>query len=417
MIDEDASLEAERLRHRAATSGPSAARPSLYTREFLTIAIGVLALFTAGGLFLPTIPRYAAGPLHGDASTVGIAVGILSLASIVVRPLAGRLADRRGRRLTLLLGAVLTTAGCFGHLLATDLPTLVVMRLLIGAGEALYFVAAFAAATDLAPEDRHGEAISLMSLALYLGVAFGPILGEVILKPAGYDGVWIAAGVIAAVSIGLAFLAPETLSRASRENAPRGSLLHRRGIVPGLLVLCGTWGMGAYFAFLPLLGDEIHLDGVSSYFALFAIVVVGLRLVGARLPDRIGAARLSGSALVATAVGLAIGGLFPTPVGLAVMTAIFAVGVAFTFPAIVALSVQGVSSAERGSVVGTTSLFTDVSFGLSPALLGLLAPVTGYPSTFLVSAVFAVAGSAYLLIRRPGSAGTTRTGAAPSAAG
>ena len=160
--------------------------------------------------------------------------------------------------------------------------------------------------------------------------------------------------------------------------------------------------MGAYFAFLPLLGDEIGLDGVSGYLGLFAIVVVGLRIVGAKLPDRIGAARLSGTALIATATGLAIGGLFPTPVGLAVMTVIFAVGVAFTFPAIVALSVIGVPPSERGAVVGTTSLFTDVSFGLSPALLGLLAPITGYASTFLVSAVFAVVGSAYLLIARPG---------------
>ena len=382
----------------------------LYTRPFLVIAVGVLAFFVSGGLFLPTIPRFAAGPLGGTASTVGLAVGVFSLSSLLVRPFAGRLADRRGRRQVLIWGAIVTAIASFGHLLATDLTVLIAMRLLLGAGEALFFVAAFAAATDLAPEERRGEAISLMSLALYLGVAIGPILGELILGPAGFGGVWLASGAIAAVAVVLSFLAPETLTAAARAEATGGQLLHRRGLIPGLLVLCGTWGMGAYFAFLPLLGDEIGLDGVSGYLGLFAIVVVGLRLAGAKLPDRIGAARLSGSALIATAVGLAIGGLFPTPVGLGVMTVIFAVGVAFTFPAIVALAVIGVPPAERGAVVGTTSLFTDVSFGLSPALLGLLAPITGYPSTFLVSAVFAVAGSAYLLIARPGGPSATDQG-------
>ena len=57
----------------------------------------------------------------------------------------------------------------------------------------------------------------------------------------------------------------------------------------------------------------------------------------------------------------------------------------------------------RGVVVGTASLFIDVAFGLSPALLGLLATSTGYPPTFLVSGVIAAIGAAWLLLRRPGS--------------
>jgi MFS family permease len=378
----------------------------LYTAAFFTIGLGVLVLFTSSGMFLPTIPRFVAGPLGGDGSTIGLAVGSFSLSSLLLRPFAGRFADSRGRRPALILGALVTVIATFGHLLATNLAILVVMRLALGAGEALFFVGAMAAATDLAPEHRRGEAISLMSLALYLGVAIGPILGELILKPAGYSVVWIVAGVIAAVAAVLTLVAPETLSPAARASGGSGALLHRRGLVPGLLVLCGTWGMGAYFAFLPIMGDSIGLDGVSGYLALFAIIVVGLRILGAKLPDRIGAARLSGTALVISAVGLAIGGIAPTALGLGVATVLFAIGVAFTFPAIVALAVIGVAPSERGAVVGTASLFIDVAFGLSPAVLGLLAGVTGYPPTFLVSAVFAAAGAAYLLIRRPGTSRT-----------
>ena len=137
--------------------------------------------------------------------------------------------------------------------------------------------------------------------------------------------------------------------------------------------------MGAYFAFLPLLGDELGLDGVGGYLAAFALVVIGLRIAFARLPDQLGPARLSGTALVLSATGMVIAGLFPTEPGLWVATLVFATGVAFTFPAIVALAVLGVPADERGAVVGTTSLFLDVAFGLSPALLGLMAGATGYP--------------------------------------
>jgi len=384
----------------------AAGRERLLTAPFLALSASVLAFFVASGLFLPSTPRYAAGPLGGGAFTIGLVVGIFSLSSIVLRPFAGRWADRRGRRIMLVIGAALQIAAAAGHLAATTVPVMIVMRLLLGAAEAVYFVAAIAAATDLAPEERRGEAISLISTSLYLGVAIGPVLSEILFGNGGFAAIWIAAALISVVAVGLSWITPETLPPESRRTGDQGAFLHRRGIVPGLLVLCGAWGMGAYFAFLPLLTDQLGTGGAGGYLALFALVVIGLRLVGARWPDQFGAARLSGTALVFSAFGMLIAGLFPTVIGLWVATAIFGAGVAFTFPAIVAMATQGVPADERGAVVGTTGVFLDVAFGLSPAVLGLVATSTGYPPTFLISSVVAAAGAAYLLVRRPGQPAT-----------
>jgi MFS family permease len=373
-------------------------RERLLTAPFLAISASVLAFFVASGLFLPATPRYTAGPLAGDNFAVGLVIGSFSVSSLLLRPFAGRWADRRGRRIMLIVGAVLQVVASAGHLVATTVPLLIVMRLLLGAAEAIYFVGALAAATDLAPEDRRGEAISLISTSLYLGVAIGPVLAEVLYSQSGFAAIWIAATVISVIAVGLSWVAPETLPREARRQKNAGPFLHRRGIVPGLLVLCGGWGMGAYFAFLPLLSDQLGLGGAGGYLAVFALVVIGLRIVGARLPDQLGAARLSGTALLLSTAGMLTAGLFPTELGLWVATVLFGAGVAFTFPAIVAMAVQGVPPAERGAVVGTTSLFLDVAFGLSPAVLGLLATFTGYAPTFLVSAVVAATGAAYLLI-------------------
>jgi MFS family permease len=84
-------------------------------------------------------------------------------------------------------------------------------------------------------------------------------------------------------------------------------------------------------------------------------------------------------------------------------TIVFGAGVAFTMPAIMAMAVVGVRPDERGAVVGTAGLFVDAAFGLSPAVLGLLATWLDYPPTFLVSAAVAAVGAAYLLVRRPGA--------------
>jgi MFS family permease len=376
----------------------------LMTPAFLGISASVLGFFVASGMFLPATPRFTAGPLGGNDLAVGLVVGSFSISSLILRPFAGRWADQRGRRVMLIVGAALQVVAAAGHLVADSVILLVLMRLLLGAAEAIFFVGGMAAATDLAPERRRGEAISLISTSLYLGVAVGPVLAEWLYGVSGgYAAIWIGATVISGAAVAISWVAPETLPPAERRRpGATTSLLHRRGLVPGLLVLCGAWGMGAYFAFLPLLGVKLGLQGVGGYFAAFALVVIGLRIVFARLPDQLGPARLSGTALVLSATGMTIAGLFPSELGLWAATIVFGVGVAFTFPAIVALSVMGVPPDERGAVVGTTTLFIDVAFGLSPALLGLLAVSTGYPATFLVSGVVAAVGAAWLLV--PGRA-------------
>ena len=65
------------------------------------------------------------------------------------------------------------------------------------------------------------------------------------------------------------------------------------------------------------------------------------------------------------------------------------------FPGLMALAVARVDETERGSVVGTTSAFLDLSFGLAPAVLGVVAGVTGYAAAFGLSAgVGALVGAA-----------------------
>ena len=381
----------------------------LFTPAFATLSLAVLVFFVAGGILLPVTPQYTREILLGDRVAVGIVAGAFAVSSLLLRPFAGRLTDRRGRRVSLLLGASVSVAAAAGHLVAFDLTTLNVMRLVLGGAEAFFFVATLAAATDLAPDHRRGEAISLASLSLYLGIAIGPLIGELVLAELGYAAVWLLTAGLYVLSVGLSWLVPETLVRNTEpeiEATPRKHpLIHPRGIEPGFLALCGVWGMGPFFAFVPLMVGDLGLGSSGPYLGAFAIVVVVLRFFGARLPDRLGASVLAGSALVATAIGLLVSGLavgrvIPVGEGLMLGTVIFGSGVAFTMPAIMAMAVVGVRPDERGAVVGTAGLFVDAAFGLSPAVLGFVATLTDYPATFLLSSIIAALGAAYLLARR-----------------
>lgn len=371
-------------------------RTRLLTRDFAILSAATLAYFVADGLTLPTAPRYAAGPLGADSVGVGLSIGAFSVTALLLRPWTGRLSDRYGRRPMMLVGSTLLTVALLLYVVAVNLPIFVAARLLMGVAEACVFVAAFAAVADLAPDDRRGEALSVFSLTLYVGIGIGPPIGEAILAAADFNAVWIAAAGIAVLSGLLALGVPDTRSPGLGDEAS-GRLLHPKGILPGLVLLAGAWGMAGFFTFVSLYALHLGQDGAAPYLSAYAAVVIGLRLLGAKLPDRIGARRLSTLALLVGAVGLASIGLWADPTGLMVGTVLFATGVAFIFPALSLLVVESVPASERGAVLGTYTAFLDIAFGIGPVTAGAAVASWGYGASFLVSAGVAVAGAVLLL--------------------
>jgi MFS family permease len=381
-------------------------RTRLLTWTFVALATATLAFYVGSGIVLTAAPLFGERSLGLSKAMVGVAIAIFSIAALVMRPVVGWSTDRFGRRRALLLGAVLTVGGLLFHVVALNLPLFIVARCILGAGEAFWLVAALAAAADLAPEGRRGESLSFLSLTLYVGLAVGPAMAEAILGSSGsFATVWVVTAAVAAVALLLAWFVPETAPAAAGGARPteigtrsRPRLVHPAGLFPGFVVLLGLSGMAYFLTFVPLYVRTIGMDAATLPLAEYGLIVVALRLLGARLPDRMGAVALSGSALVASAAGLGVIAALPNPVGLVIGTAVFAVGVAFVMPALLSLAVSRVPADERGTVVGTATLFIDVSFGIAPVVLGGVAQLGGYSLGFLVSAIVSGLGAVLLVV-------------------
>jgi predicted MFS family arabinose efflux permease len=382
---------------------PAPTRPALLTPAFVTVTLAALAYFTGDGVLIPAVPRYTHGPLGAGDVAVGLVVAAFSLSAFFLRPWAGRVADRWGRRPLMLAGAGLFAASTLAYGLASSPAALAGLRLLTGAGEALFWVGALTAVADLAPAERRGEAMSLASLSLYLGIGVGPLLGELAIDRLGFAAAWALAAGCGLVAVALSLRVPDTRPDSPEAGGPpaRHRLVHPAGLLPGLLLLAGITGMAGFLTFVPLYALDLGLDGSRGVLLLFAAIVVGIRSLGARLPDRLGAARATRAAMALTATGLAVAGAWRTPAGLLAGTAVFAVGIALLTPAVLTLAVEAVGPRERGAVLGTTSSFLDLALGLGPATLGLVAASTGRPGAFLGGAAVAAAGL-LLAWARPG---------------
>lgn len=373
--------------------GFDAAESRLFTGPFIALAVADLAYFTSQGMLILVTPLFARGPLGADPVGVGIAVGAFSVTSLVLRPWSGRESDRRGRRPLLFVGAILAAAAILAHTMVTDLSVLIVLRLVLGVAEALFFVAGFAMLADLAPRGREGEALSFNSLALYLGIALGPLLGELLLDMGGFPAAWIGAAALSLAAALLALRLPVT-GRVPDAGPGPMILIHRGVVWQSAGLFTGVVAMAGFLAFVAIYGrDELAMPNTGPVLLLFGLIVVGCRIVFAKLPDRVAPFRLAAAALALIAMGMATTGLVPNVPGLFAGAAVMAVGVAFVTPAFFAAIARGLEPSERGAAFGTVSIFLDLAFGGGPVLLGLIVGAANIPSAFVIAALIPAAGA------------------------
>lgn len=389
----------------------SAERPPLVTPAFVLVVLSTFGYFLCVGMLLPTTPRFIEGPLGGSDVAVGVSGGAFSLAAVALRPIAGRAGDRLGRRPLMLGGSAIVAASVASLAWVSSLPVLMILRFTSGVGEAMFFTAAAAAVTDLAPEERRGEAVSLFSLALYGGISFGPIVGETVLEASRFTTVWLLAAAFGALATVLAIRVGD--ARPDGAGSAGARIIHPAAIIPGIVLLCSVWGFAAFSSFVSLYSLELGMSGSRFVFFTYSFTVLLIRLFGARIPDVLGPRRAATIATTTVAAGLFVISAWRSPAGLYTGAFVFGIGQAFAFPALMILAIRGAAPSERGAVVGTYSAFVDLAFGVGALSLGPIAHRYGYPEVFAISAAIAIVGLILLRLRVREPAATAQPTTAP----
>ena len=398
-------------------------RPELDAAErprALTTGAGVfaatLSCLIAVGAVLPVLPRYVRGPAGGGDFEVGLVIGAFAFTAVIGRPLAGRLADLRGRRPVLVVGA-LVMAGAGGLLfLPAGVGDLVGARLVLGAGEGVVFTAGATWAVDLAPPGRQGQAIGLFGLSVWSGLTLGPLAGEGLFALGGYDAVWALAALAPLVGAAVAarLVDPHRPTVGERQRLRPSAV-----IGPGSALALANIGYATLASFVVLFLAHRHIGHGAEVFTAFAASVVGTRLLVARLPDRIGARASAVSAALAEAAGLALIALahsWPLAVAGGV---VMGTGFSLLYPSLALAVIQRVPVERRGAALGGFTAFFDAGMGLGGPIAGGLAALGGYADAFWAAALIAVLASvvAGLSAGTPGGVGAPRASTAPGASG
>jgi len=387
---------------------------SLWSRDFVLVTVA--AFFVLGSFFatFPLIPAYVEDVLGGGKVAVGVAVGIFAVSAVAVRPLVGRIGDTRGRKVLIVGGILIIIAGLALHAVAETLLLLLAIRLVMGVGEAMFFIGAATLVYDLAPSNRRGQATNYFSVAIYGGTAVGPAVGEAFERAWGFDGAFLAAAGMGWIGLGLSLRLDRHVPNFETDTALspltlRQRYLHPRAVPPGIILLLGTLTFAAFTGFVPLYAEDLGLSGVAPLFALYGTLVVLIRIVAARLPDRLGTVPTGSMAMVGIAAGMAIMAAVPNVLGLYLGTVVWALGISLQYPTLLVAAIQDVPESERATATGTFTMFFEIAGGIGGPLLGVAAALSGDRATFVVSALSALAGLVLLrtwVAARLGTPGT-----------
>ena len=147
------------------------------TRSTSVILLAVGAVIMLAGLLFGYDQGVISGALDGIQKQFSVGTLLLevitswvTLGAMVGALVAGALADRLGRRLTIVTAAVLFVAGALVESLAPGSYVLVAGRLLVGFGVGVASVAAPLYAAELAPSRVRGRMVSLYQLAITIGI-------------------------------------------------------------------------------------------------------------------------------------------------------------------------------------------------------------------------------------------------------
>ncbi len=365
--------------------------------RFAAVFAATLTAFLSIGAVVTVLPRYVTGPIGGSDLAVGIVVGAFAFSAVVSRPLAGRLADARGRRRVLVWGAALMALAGVLYLPDLGVPGLVLARVLLGFGEGMVFTAGATWTVDLAPPGRRGQAIGLFGLSIWSGLSIGPPIGEALLAVGSYTTVWAFAIAVPVLGALIASRIPDHHVALPRAERPPEPLVPRAARAPGLaLALCNI-GYAALAGFVVLHLERTGAGSGPLVFTAFAVAVVLTRLLAGSLPDRLGPRRCAIAAAAAEGAGLAIVAVSGSALVAGAGAVLMGIGFSTIYPALALLVVEGTDEARTGTALGAFTAFFDVGVGLGAPLVGAIAGLAGYPAGFWVASGCAAAAAATVI--------------------
>ncbi|MEH1867891.1 MAG: MFS transporter [Nostoc sp.] len=354
----------------------------------------LLVLFTAGLLFwsslsslLPTLPLYI-DDVGASKQEIGIVMGSFAIGLLLSRPMLGRLADERGRKIVLLIGTIVAAIAPFGYLATQSIGLLILVRIFHGISVAAFTTGYSALIADLAPAETRGEIIGYMTLGTPLGLAIGPALGGYLEATSGY-------GILFLVSAELGFFAllgivqvmnppVQIQDQTEAENRNYWQILNSPQVkVPTIVMLLVGLSIGAVHTFVSLFlkSSQVDFNG-GLFFTAAAISSFSIRIFAGKASDRFGRGLFITFGIFCYVLALILLWQAYSPIVFLLAAIAEGAGGGTLISMMIVMMADRSLPDERGQIFALCIAGLDLGIAIAAPLLGIIAEQVGYRDMF-----------------------------------
>ncbi|MEG0471493.1 MAG: MFS transporter [Solibacillus sp.] len=360
----------------------------------VTLGLLLMNLFIAFigiGLIIPVLPTLM-NELQLSGQVIGYLTAAFAVTQLIFSPLAGRAADKYGRKIMIVLGLFIFGASEFLFGLGTTIEVLFISRILGGVSAAFIMPAVTAFIADITTMETRPKALGYMSAAISTGFIIGPGIGG-FLADVGTRVPFFFAGALGTIAgiLSLILLREPERNAENVENAPAQQSGFKRIFAPMyfiafILIFVASFGLAAFESFFSLFVD--HKFGFTPMD--IAIIITGGAIFGAaaqillfdRLARRWGEIKLIRYSLILSAILVFLMTVVHSYFAILLTTFIVFVGFDLFRPAVTSY-LSKIAGNEQGFVGGMNSMFTSLANIFGPVLGGILFDIDiNYPYYF-----------------------------------
>jgi MFS family permease len=378
------------------------------TWRIISFVFFTFTTYISIGLPMAVLPAYVHLSMGMSVALAGLVISVQSVATLISRPLTGRICDRLGAKLTVLsgmgfnaaAGIILIAATLLHHIPWLCLFVLVLSRLALGFGESLCSTGATLWGILSIGPSSTAKVITYNGIATYGALAAGAPIGVLLYQRWGLASIGLLTFLLCIACLGLG-LRKAAVKALPGEHMPFMAVLGR--ITPhGLSLAMGGIGYGVLATFITLFFASRHWNGAALSLTIFGATFVLARLLFLHTIERRGGFIVAIGCLSVEALAMLLLWQSSTPWMAFLGAALTGFGFSMVFPALGVEAVRCVSPQNRGSALGIFNAFSDVTFFLNGPVAGAIIGAYGYPSVFLYAliSVLVALGIAISLYRK-----------------
>lgn len=322
----------------------------------------------------PLINGYAK-ELGASSAFAGIIVGIMSLAAMFLRPVAGNLTDKFSKYRLSFIGGALIFVGVMGYVLTPSSGWLLLFRLINGTGYVLCTVCMTTWLAFLVPRQHVGEAMGFYGLMNALAMALAPAVSINIYQKIGYRTSLVASAVSALLMIvAIQFVGDHALPKKRVRTQKKSFKIIQFNVLP--VAILTTLFAIPYFvtqADIVTYVEQKHLTvAVGSYFLIYAVVLLIIRVGLKRYFDTVRFGVWFWLSLVSTAAYIILLAVMNNDWQMALAAALMATGYGIIYSVLQSTALLLAPIEEQGLASATFYLGLDIAMAFGPMISGVI---------------------------------------------